>query len=415
MDDDDDSLLPPRAPWWRRRARDLAALAVAVALGVVHGLWPDTLSATHTWLLLGGMSAGIVIGRWQSPNYWGRQQKTSRVLAQDIGTLRQAFGVLQQQVQATIHTSETAVMTMMERMTRVHHNAESLNGRIAEAVSRSQALTQHSLDQAGEHGSAVSTLSLHQQAFEASLQSNLLRVSAVASQVRQLEPLAALITDIARQTNLLAINASIEAARAGQEGAGFKVVAAEVRRLSNQTAEAANQISTGIGQAATAIEQEMKNAAQQEVGRESAEQLRQITEHLDHLSATIGDVVPYLSDLSGQMDVGMNEVTQDICDTLGDMQFQDINRQLLEQINQALSSLSDHFAQLYGLIDGQAPPPPILLEELLARWTENYVMHSQRVAHQAGLQARQGHAPAPTAPPAELQLAGANGPRIELF
>ena len=35
----------------------------------------------------------------------------------------------------------------------------------------------------------------------------------------------------------------------------------------------------------------------------------------------------------------------------------------------------------YELIDGDAPPPPMLLEELLARWTENYVMHSQRVAH----------------------------------
>ena len=418
---------PPtlRRPFSRRL---LALIGVTLVAAALHLTWPDVISTAESMALVLGMALGqLSIHFIQQPKI-GRNKRASDVVAQDIHTLRQAFEVLSRQVQTTIDTSESAVMAMMDRMNRVHQNAVQLRQRIMVAVERSQQLSSDSLSSADTHSATISQLATHQEEFDRSQRANQDRIRAVAEQVRQLSPLASLISDISRQTNLLAINASIEAARAGREGAGFKVVATEVRRLSTQTAEAARQITEGIQAAATTIDDELANAETMQ-GSAAATQLEEIAHHVQAMSQTLAEVVPYLGELSTSMDSGMAEVNSDIIETLGDMQFQDINRQLLEHIKDAMSSLSEHFAQIYELIDGEAPPPPVLLEELLATWTSNYVMHSQRVAHASATGAEapvddwqgdganaDGQSPSASgAGQAPLQLATANGPRVELF
>jgi methyl-accepting chemotaxis protein len=400
--------------WWRgwlAQGRVLMALALALLLVSVW-LGPDAMVGVLIGLAGGSLLQFRLGGRTSRRH----APQTDNVIAQDINTSQQAFDVLRQQVSATIQTSETAVFAMMERMTRVHGCTVQLRDRIAEAVGRSQVLSADSLAQAQRHGKALEQLADHQREFESLRHGSLDRVRTVAHQVRDLTPLASLISDIARQTNLIAINAAIEAARAGEAGSGFKVVAGEIRRLSGLTAQAAQEITQGIDSAALGVHSELERL-ESSLTEDSSLQLHDIAEHMKLLSNTLGDVVPYMSGLSSHMELSLQRVTSDIVDTLGDMQFQDINRQLLEQINGALASLSNHFAQLYQLIDGRAPPPPQLLEELLRRWTSDYVMHSQRVAHDKGMgkPTEAATLPAGLPPPMGLELATANGPRIELF
>ncbi|MCF5167440.1 chemotaxis protein [Pseudomonas congelans] len=121
-------------------------------------------------------------------------------------------------------------------------------------------------------------------------------VQALANQSEQIGKVLDVIGSIAEQTNLLALNAAIEAARAGEQGRGFAVVADEVRNLAQRTASSTKEIQTiiedlqrGSRQAATAMNDSLQGVGRcVEDSQRASESLRAVGEGIGHITQLNG-------------------------------------------------------------------------------------------------------------------------------
>ena len=146
-------------------------------------------------------------------------------------------------------------------------------------------------------------------------------VSELAEQSHNIAKAAGIIEQIADQTNLLALNAAIEAARAGEHGRGFAVVADEVRGLARRTQESTKDIHSIVDNLLNRSEKSVSVAT---AGAEAADQGLKKMLDTEQTLASIGDAVSEIADMALQMAAAVEEQAQ-----------------VSEQINSQVERISD--------------------------------------------------------------------------
>ncbi len=328
----------------------IGSLAAAVIFGLAELFLPGVLPPVTGFVLIAVMlGGGLVWKRRVSPantlsddsSAAGSDYPTGEPLPQTVEKLSEAvqsiYQVTAQQAAGAreqadlIGRTNTLLEDFIELMERVRDQSRELTGTAKQATD-SAVTGQSAIRQAAESMTEIRT----------QVTAIATTILALAQFTQKIDDIIGSVSEIATQSNLLALNASIEAARAGTHGRGFAVVAEEVRVLSKQSTQSAVQVRAILSQ----IQKTMREAIQAtEEGLQrvdaGTERTQQAGEAMTRLAETVANShkgVNKVYEIIRQQVEGLEEITLGIERMDKVMQRQMEQMQAIEQVGASLGS-----------------------------------------------------------------------------
>lgn len=416
----------------RRCTLILVAVALAAAIGVylLHGWFHDTvLSGLGISAPLGDAIGTMLIVAitymaqrllslffyrdWlygiQLQEHRGSERNSTVVQATDqvageLQGVEKFNNVVKGQLETIIQETEKAAFDITSRLQTIDEVVSHLSGFVAESAEQADQLSAESQARIAVNRDMIETMESYIRERISITEEEKHRIEAVVDEAKSLTSLVNLIRSISKQTNLLALNAAIEAARAGEAGRGFAVVADEVRKLSAETDSAVTQINQGILKVANSISTQFQDKLADDSVEAEQATLKVFAMQLTELGDSYINATNYSTSVVMTVSESSHKLTDMFMNALASVQFQDVTRQQIEIVIDALDRLSnhskmlaDHLATLDGVNETITP-----LSEHLDQIYSSYVMSSQRVSHEAATGSIRSHG-------------DAGSPKVELF
>ena len=253
---------------------------------------------------------------------------------------------LRQHLRSIAKVTESAACDIAARLQRIDEIVGKLSGFIDSSSEETRHLVLAADQRIEENRNLIQRLDEYIANRSNEAEEDQKRINQVVKEARSLSKLVDLIRSISGQTNLLALNAAIEAARAGEAGRGFAVVADEVRKLSSETETAVGQIDRGIKKVATSIESQFSDKLVQDVAAIERRTLEGFSSQLNTLGRNYQEMTSHEAELLQNLRASSDEMTKMFMGAQADVQFQDVTRQQIERIIKALELVDERAAIL---------------------------------------------------------------------
>jgi methyl-accepting chemotaxis protein len=298
------------------------------------------------------------------------------------------------QLGRAVGLSETAALDFVQRLAGLRGLSSKLVNYLGHAQTQSEAM-QGGIE---DNSRIIHELAAFVQTLPAQIAQERGHFRQLVTEVKGLSDMTDTIRAIARQTEILAINAAIEAARAGEAGKGFAVLAGEVRRLATQANATAAKANDDISRLVRTVEAGFSGdfAERTRHNEAEADRLGRMTRQLDESYVDMRQFYEMLMTAVTQHNADLDTGIGSLLDTA---QYQDVFKQIVDRVQPALESRNTVLAELITrLRAGQRDTTDIdsRAQALAAHYLEHEAAH------------RDPDAPADAQP-------GDPAPRIELF
>ncbi|MCC8107551.1 MAG: methyl-accepting chemotaxis protein [Planctomycetes bacterium] len=297
--------------------------------------YASTLAATMTTLMIAIGAVGIVVAMILA------YVTVSRIIRQLRGVITALDGSSQQVSQAASHISSSS-QQLAEGSTEQAASLEETSSALEEMAS----MTRQNADNAVKTNETTAQNGKRIESGSVAVGNMAEAMGEISESAEQINRIIKTIEDIAFQTNLLALNAAVEAARAGEAGKGFAVVADEVRNLAGRSAQAARDTTQLIETTISRVRH----------GSSIAEELITSFKEIEEGSNTVARLISEITAATNEQAQGVDQVNTAVAQmdkvTQSNAATAEESASAAEQLSGQAESLSGMVEQLVGMVEG---------------------------------------------------------------